>query len=126
MYIKVYKIWQNFTNSMCITRNWKFETWKEHLRWKKNIIRQKWLRKIHLKNVEFTYKSLILKFKIQQKVSYKKRSRMIHLNVQNFLYTNKKLLFWLFKMQKTCNILKKNQINLGFLQFFHSKYVFRK
>ena len=34
----------------------------------KNISRQKWLRKMHLKDVEFTYKSQILKFKIQQKV----------------------------------------------------------
>ena len=34
---------------------------------KKNIFsHQKWLRKMHLKNVGFTYKSHILKFMIQQ------------------------------------------------------------
>ena len=38
----------------------------------KNIFPPKWLRKMHLKNVEFTYKSQILKFKIQQKVFNKK------------------------------------------------------
>ena len=35
---------------------------------KKIFSRQKWLRKMHLKNVVITYKSRILKFKIQQKV----------------------------------------------------------
>ena len=39
---------------------------------KKIFSRQKWLRKMHLKNVGFTYKSQILKFKIQQKVFIKK------------------------------------------------------
>ena len=34
---------------------------------RKNL-RKKWLRKMHLKNVVITYKSRILKFKIQQKV----------------------------------------------------------
>ena len=34
----------------------------------KKIFAQKWLRKRHLKNVVITYKSRILKFKIQQKV----------------------------------------------------------
>ena len=38
----------------------------------KNIFRQKWLRKMHLKNVGFTYKSQILKFAIQQRVFNKK------------------------------------------------------
>jgi hypothetical protein len=38
---------------------------------KRKFSRQKWLRKMHLKNVVITYKSLILKFKIQQKVFYK-------------------------------------------------------
>ena len=41
----------------------------------KNIFRQKWLRKMHLKKVEFTYKSKILKFTIQQKVSNKKDAK---------------------------------------------------
>ena len=39
---------------------------------KKIFSRQKWLRKMHLKNVGFTYKSQILKFMIQQKVFNKK------------------------------------------------------
>ena len=39
---------------------------------KKIFSRQKWLRKMHLKNVGFTYKSQILKFKIEQKVFNKK------------------------------------------------------
>ena len=39
---------------------------------KKIFSRQKWLRKKHLKNVGFTYKSQILKFMIQQKVFNKK------------------------------------------------------
>ena len=39
---------------------------------KKIFSRQKWLQKMHLKNVGFTYKSQILKFMIQQKVSNKK------------------------------------------------------
>ena len=45
--------------------------------------RQKWLRKMHLKNVGFTYKSQILKFKRQQKVFYK-RCVIVHLNVKIF------------------------------------------
>ena len=36
---------------------------------------QKWLRKLHLKNVGFTYKSQILKFMIQQKVFNKKDAK---------------------------------------------------
>ena len=36
---------------------------------KKIFSRQKWLWKLHLKNVGFTYKSQILKFMIQQKFS---------------------------------------------------------
>ena len=40
----------------------------------KKISRQKWLRKMHLKNVVITYKSRILKFKIQQKVFNKKEA----------------------------------------------------
>jgi hypothetical protein len=39
---------------------------------KKIFSRQKWLWKIHLKNVWFTYKSQIFKFMIQQKVFNKK------------------------------------------------------
>ena len=39
---------------------------------KKIFSRQKLLRKMHLKNVGFTYKSQILKFMIQQKVLNKK------------------------------------------------------
>ena len=39
---------------------------------KKIFSRQKCLRKMHLKNVGFTYKSQILKFMIQQKVFNKK------------------------------------------------------
>ena len=39
---------------------------------KKIFSRQKWIRKMHLKNVGFTYKSQILKFMIQQKVFNKK------------------------------------------------------
>ena len=40
---------------------------------KKIISRQKWLRKIQFKNVGFTNKSKILKFKIQQKVTNNKK-----------------------------------------------------
>ena len=39
---------------------------------KKKTFASKWLWKMHLKNVVITYKSQILKFKIQQKVFYKK------------------------------------------------------
>ena len=39
---------------------------------KKIFSHQKWIRKMHLKNVGFTYKSQILKFMIQQKVYNKK------------------------------------------------------
>ena len=39
---------------------------------KRKFSRQKWLRKIHLKNVVITYKSQIFRFKIQQKVFNKK------------------------------------------------------
>ena len=67
---------------------------------KKIFSGQKWLRKMHLKNVVITYKSQILKFKIQQKVFYKKRCRMIHLNVPNFLYTNNKSLIRCLKCKK--------------------------
>ena len=46
-----------------------------------------------LKNVVITYKSRILKFKIQQK-----RCKMIHLNVPNFLYIYEK---WLFEWKNS-------------------------
>ena len=48
---------------------------------------------MHLKNVVITYKSRILKFKIQQKVFYKKRCGIIRLNVLNFLDIYEKPLF---------------------------------
>ena len=38
----------------------------------KKIFRQKWLQKMQIKNVGFTYKSQILKFKIQQNMVNKK------------------------------------------------------
>ena len=47
---------------------------------------------MQLKNVVNTYKSPILKFKIQQKV-LTKRCEMIRLNVPNFLYIYEKPLF---------------------------------
>ena len=51
---------------------WKIYDIKKSPVKKKIFSRQKWLRKMHFKNVGFTYKSQILKFKIQQKVFNKK------------------------------------------------------
>ena len=59
---------------------------------KKRFYRQKWLWNIHLKNVGFIYKSKILKFKMQQKVLYKKYAKKNN--------TTRKTLR-LFKMQET-------------------------
>ena len=42
----------------------------------KKISRHKWLRKMYLKNVVITYKSRILKLKIQQKVFNKKDAKL--------------------------------------------------
>ena len=55
----------------------------------KNIFPPKWLRKMHLKNVRFTYKSQILKFKIKQKIVFQKKCDMIRLNVLNFFIPTK-------------------------------------
>ena len=51
---------------------WKIYDIKRTLVKKKICPRQKWLRKMHLKNVVFTYKSQILKFMIEQKELNKK------------------------------------------------------
>ena len=52
---------------------WKIYDIKRTPPMKKKIFScQKWLRKMNLKNVGFTFKSQILKFMIQQKVFYKK------------------------------------------------------
>ena len=61
-----------FTNSNMYNLKWKIYDIKRTPVKKKIISRQKWLRKMHLKNVVITYKSQILMFKIQQKVFYKK------------------------------------------------------
>ena len=45
---------------------WKIQDIKRTPVKKRKFSSQKWLRKMHLKNVVITYKSLILKFKIQQ------------------------------------------------------------
>ena len=47
---------------------WKIQDIKRTPVKKRKFSSQKWLRKMHLKNVVITYKSLILKFKIQQRV----------------------------------------------------------
>ena len=60
---------------------------------KRKFSRQKWLRKMYLKNVVITYKSRILKFKIQQKVFNKKDAKC----PQFSLYLRKKTLFWVKK-----------------------------
>ena len=50
---------------------------------KKIFSRQKKLRKINSKNVGFTYKSQILKFKVQQKVFYKKEVEIFFIPTKN-------------------------------------------
>ena len=80
---------------------------------------------MHLKNVGFTYKSQILKFKIQQKSILQRRCEMICLNVQNFLYTNNKSRLGCLKCKNAIfSTFSKNPIILGFRLFFHSKSVF--
>ena len=76
----------------------------------------KWLRKMHLKNLGFTYKSQILKSMIQQKEFNKKSSGMIRLNVPNFFYTNYNLLLGCLKCKKHAIFLtfSKNAIIIGF------------
>ena len=63
-----YKIWLSFTNLISQTRNGKFKTKKEHLWRKKYFPAKKGFGKYILKGVGFTYKSQILRFKMQQKV----------------------------------------------------------
>ena len=72
MYNKVYKFLLNFTNLNMYNLKWKIYDIKRTPVKKKIISRQKWLRKMHLKNVGFSYKSQIFKFMIQQKVFNKK------------------------------------------------------
>ena len=83
----------------------------ENLRYKKNICEEKkyfpakWLRKVNLKNVGFTYKSQILKFMIK------------------FSLYQRKITFRVFKMQKTCNFHKESN-NFRFLAIFSLKQWF--
>ena len=60
--------------SKVYNQKWKVYDKKRSPVKKRKFSRQKWLRKMHLKNVVITYKSQILKFKIQQKVFNKKDS----------------------------------------------------
>ena len=65
----------SFTNSNMYNLKWKIYDMKRTPVKKKIFSRQKWLQKMHLKNVVFTHKSQILKFMIQQKVLNKKAAK---------------------------------------------------
>ena len=94
----------------------------------KNIFPPKMASENALKHVEFTYKSQILKFMIQQKVFNKKSWGMIRLNLPNFLYINDNSLLGCLKCKKHAifSTFPKNPIILGFWLFFHSKRFIRK
>ena len=88
----------------------------------KNIFRQKWLRKMHLKNLGFTYKSKILKLKIKQKVFYKKM-RNDTFKCSKFSLYQLKITFIVFKCTKNAIFSKNSRF---FCYFFTQKMVFRK
>jgi hypothetical protein len=85
----------------------------------KNIFLPKMTSENAFKKCGFTYKSQILKFKIQQKVFNKKDA----FKCSKFSLNLRLITFRVFKMQKTCNFLKESN-NFRFFAIYSLKKCF--
>ena len=109
--------------SKVYNRKWKILDIKRTPVKKRIFLRQKWLRKMHLKNAGFTYKKSNFKVYDTTKSVLQKSCRMISLNVLDFLYTNDNSLLGCLKCKKHAilSTFSKNPIILSFWLFLHSK-----
>ena len=93
----------------------------------KNIFPPKWLRKMHLKNVGFTY-NIKVKFQSSRynKKFLTKKMRNDTFKCSKFSLYQQQITFRVFRIQKTCNFLNflKESNNSRFLAILLKKWFF--